>query len=66
VLSLQRQDASIDSFTGVVHDPHGDSDGQAASSDAPRELTYVDIHTLLASAKLLGFGADFEGHGLPQ
>ncbi|MCY2990071.1 MAG: hypothetical protein NTY19_19685 [Planctomycetota bacterium] len=30
---------------GWVHDPDGDSDGQTASSDEPRELTYVELDT---------------------
>ncbi len=34
---------------GWVHDPDGDSDSQAASSDEPRELTYVDIDTFEAT-----------------
>ena len=33
----------------LVHDPDGVSDGQTASSDEPRELTYVDIDTFLAT-----------------
>ena len=34
---------------GWVHDPDGASDGQTASSDAPRELIYVDIDTFEAT-----------------
>jgi hypothetical protein len=34
---------------GWVHDPDGDSDSQSASSDEPRELTYVDLDTFLAT-----------------
>jgi len=34
---------------GWVHDPDGASDSQTASSDEPRELTYVDIDTFLAT-----------------
>jgi hypothetical protein len=34
---------------GWVHDPDGDSDSQTASSDEPWELTYVDMHTFLAT-----------------
>jgi ribosomal protein S27E len=34
---------------GLVHDPDGASGGQTASSDEPRELTYVDIDTFLAT-----------------
>ena len=31
------------------HDPQGDSDSQTASSDEPRELTYVDMDTFWAT-----------------
>ncbi len=34
---------------GSIHDPDGSSDRQTASSDEPRELTYVDIDTFLAT-----------------
>jgi hypothetical protein len=34
---------------GLVHDPDGDSDSPTASSDEPRELTYVDMDTFLAT-----------------
>jgi hypothetical protein len=34
---------------GLVRDPDGVSDSQTASSDEPRELTYVDIDTFLAT-----------------
>jgi hypothetical protein len=34
---------------GWVHDPDGFSDSQTASSDEPRELTYVDIDTFEAT-----------------
>ena len=33
----------------LVHDPDCDSDTQTASSDEPRELTYVDVETFLAT-----------------
>ena len=32
-----------------VHDPDGRSDCQRASSDEPRELTYVDMNTFWAT-----------------
>ena len=34
---------------GGVHDPEGASDSQTASSDEPRELTYVDMDTFWAT-----------------
>ena len=34
---------------GEVHDPDGGSDSQSAFSDEPRELTYVDLDTFLAT-----------------
>jgi hypothetical protein len=34
---------------GSVHGPRGFSDSQTASSDEPRELTYVDIDTFEAT-----------------
>ena len=34
---------------GWLHDPDGDSHSQTAFSDEPRELTYVDIDTFLAT-----------------
>ncbi len=34
---------------GWIHDPDGDSDGQTACSDEPRELTYVDMETFWAT-----------------
>ena len=34
---------------GWVHDPDGDADSQGASSDEPRELTYVDEATFWAT-----------------
>ncbi len=33
----------------LIRDPDGDSDSQTASSDEPRELTYVDIDTFEAT-----------------
>jgi hypothetical protein len=34
---------------GLVHAPDGDSDSQPTSADEPRELTYVDRDTFLAT-----------------
>ena len=34
---------------GWVHDPDGASDGQTASSESPRELTFVDMDTFEAA-----------------
>jgi hypothetical protein len=34
---------------GWGHDPDGEADRQTASSDEPRELTYVDIDTFEAT-----------------
>ena len=34
---------------GLFHEPDGFSDDQALPSDEPRELTYVDIDTFLAT-----------------
>ena len=34
---------------GWVHDPDDPSDGPTASSDEPRELTYVDMDTFEAA-----------------
>ncbi|MGA2034563.1 MAG: hypothetical protein ABSG68_20135 [Thermoguttaceae bacterium] len=34
---------------GRVHDPHRDSESQAGASDEPRELTFVDMDTFMAT-----------------